>query len=52
MSQFFVSYHGGRPFKTDEEAKANQAHRGHGMRLVSSLFAMALRLAQCAPAVE
>jgi hypothetical protein len=25
MPQFFVSYHGGRPFKTDAEAKANQA---------------------------
>ena len=25
MPQYFVSYHGGRPFKTDAEAKANQA---------------------------
>ena len=28
MSQFFVSYHGGRAFKTDAEAKANQARWG------------------------
>ena len=31
MSQFFVSYHGGRPFKTDLEAEANQARWGAWM---------------------
>ena len=31
MAQFFVSYHGGRPFKTDDEAKANQARWGSWM---------------------